>query len=392
MITEVGQVNIGNNEYLNLSQLLEAMSEIEKNKGIPYEVKQSSCMLCLKKVLGDLHLAWILVNEVYSEPGLLCWLCLRREFRSWLESLDYDEDLLNPSTGLSRKTIRKIFFEEVGARLKNTVAHRSVKGYRYNSNSGRFITILTNRAPSLADFEVASLVYIHPSVEKQLKRIQGKLENAGIKPSYIPLVLNLSRYFYSRYHFAVEHGLKLPRLEDDELAVYGAFYTSLYARPEYSLILAELLDLKDFYGFLHKILGFGVFPFERAFTRPSEVLRLGLWGMSRYSVYFNALYWADRILLHFYRSVGEGMKHIVLAAFYRELMLLYRMKKLKFKVYLQPFLEEIEFQNPIARTQLYRCFQELDWVKSLRPFLDEYRDFYGLNIRRDEVEGLILNN
>jgi len=247
------------------------------------------------------------------------------------------------------------------------------------------------------NLEIKSTIVLHEEGEKKLREMYKAIKKVTNNPFKIEKFLFLSECFYSKYTLGRRLGLKLPDLSRSEIVSLGAFYTALWQRPEYATVIADECDLEDFYRVLPRLFGYGIFPFESVFIRPSEILRLSYWGVNRTGIYLETLFWTSRILRKFIIQNGDNMKSLVVSAFFRELLWLQRRNYsngLAFKIYLEHFLDEISLSSPLNRAQIYNCLHELDWVKDYkRPFIEEYREALKLkNLPRDEVEEMILGS
>ena len=374
MITEVGQVNITRSEYLSLTEVLAEMLREEGNSGLPYEPKRGRCGVCAKPVIADLHIAHKFVDGVFTEPALMCFQCLEKQFHEiYSPEQEFADSFFNYFTERRRRQA-KIDVERAELRRKYT----------------------PRKTLDLMNFEINSTIVVLPEEEKKLREMAKILQKSFKNPVKIWEFSSLGRYFYSKYILGKELGLKLPELERIEVVLTGALYTALWRRIEYLPIIAGEYDIKRFYRVLPRLLGYGIFPFESVFIRPSEVLRLSYWGVNRTGIYLEALFWTSRILRKFTVLNGDNMKSLVVSAFFRELLWLQKkkFKSLTFKFYLKSFLDEISLGMPLNRMQIYKCLRELDWLKDYKtPFPDEYRKALGLrDRRRDEVEEEFLQH
>lgn len=369
-------MNITRSEYLSLTEVLAEMLKEEGNRGITYEPRRGKCRVCGKSVIADLHIAHKFDNGVFTEPVLMCFQCLEKQYREIYspERGDLDDSFLSYFTERRRRRA-KMDVERAELRRKHT----------------------PRKTLKLMNFEIGSTIIVLPEEERKLKEMTKILQKVFKNPVKIAEFSSLGRYFYSKYILGKKLGLKLPELERKEVVLIGALYTALWRRPEYAPIIAKENELKRFYRVLPRLLGHGIFPFEFVFIRPSEVLRLSSWGVNRTGIYLKALFWTSRILRKFTILNGDNMKSLVVAAFFRELIWL--LKKhysngLEFKIYLERFLDEISLGAPLNRMQIWKCLRELDLLKDYKtPFPDEYRKAVGLKGRRsDEVEEMFLGS
>ncbi|MEM3546224.1 MAG: hypothetical protein QXU47_06715 [Candidatus Bathyarchaeia archaeon] len=362
-------MNITRREYLSLTEVLAEMLKEEGNSGLPYEPKGGRCGVCAKPVIADLHIAHKFVDGVFTEPVLMCFQCLEKQYREIYspEQAGLDDSFLSYFTE-GRKRQAKMDVERAELKRKYT----------------------PRKTLDLMGFEIGSTIVVLPEEERRLREMAKILQKVFKNPVKIGEFSSLGRYFYSKYIVGRELGLKLPELERTELILTGALYTALWRRPEYTPIIAGEYELKRFYRVLPRLLGYGIFPFESIFIRPSEVLRISYWGVNRTGIYLEALFWTSRILRKFTVLNGDNMKSIVVSAFFRELLWLQKrkFKGLPFKFYLKSFLDEISLGMPLNRMQIWKCLRELDWLKDYKaPFPDEYRKALGLrDRRRDEAE------
>jgi len=349
-----------------VKNVLEEMEKLEGGHGIDYVPKGAPCGLCGRRVYGDLHL----VPLEDSGSTFLCSKCLQAERKKQMEkTLEWEDE----KTELLEKSVKD------QKRVAEDAFLKSYKGiYLEKRKNGRIIHL--RRRP----LEVP--VQLETGCWRFLEKHKRFLKRRGLHPLKIQTILLNIAYFLDRYNRALKYGLKLPQLDVEEQISTSLIYTGVYNSPRTLLTLGGLKNFKRFYKILPELIGYGVFPYERCFLRPSEVMRLALWNFS--TIYIVTLYSTDYLLKRLILQGGEYYhKGIVLAGFYRQLL----KKKLKIKQLNVPTADAfLQAVGGVSRGQFFNVSNQFNLLKGEEPFEEIYMDVWLLkSLRKDEVRKIL---
>jgi len=352
-----------------VKQVLEKMEGLEGRYGVEYSPRQARCSLCGRKVLADLHL----IPLFEGGSAFTCLRCLlaEREKYHMLKLEESGESGSRIEDHISNRLFRQA--QEDFARgklmprrlLTGIKVRRGKPGYRL-----RFKRI------SVSEIEALAPVQIPEQHLKWLRGYDGILKRKGYySPQRIQFLLN-ALYFIDRYRRGRDYGLNLPKLSVEEQVLTGAIYSCIYKRPTILPLLSR--NLEEFYNVLPKLTGYGIFPYEYCFIRPSEVFRLTLWSGGA-SIYIYALFYGNILLKKLLLRGEHGGKGIVIAAFYRGLM---RVGK-RWKQPILPVKSFLEKVGGCSRKQFYNMVKLFDWLKNEPMFDEEYRILLESNDSRE---------
>jgi hypothetical protein len=348
-------------------KILVEMEKYEGRYGVVYEPKKASCGLCGRGVYADLHL--VPLEETGST--FICGKCLQVERKRLAE--EAVKELKDDETELFKESVKD------RKRAAEDVFLKSYKGvYVERLKNGRIFHL--KRRP----LEVP--VHLETGCWRFLEKYKRFFKRRGYYPLQIQIILLHIAYFVDRYSKALKYGLDLPQLDVDKQVLTGLTYTGIYNNPRILLMWEVSKKLKMFYGILPRLIGYGVFPFERCFIRASEVLRLAVGGLS--TIYIETLYDAEQLLKRLIAQGGEyHHKGIVLAAFYRELL----KKKRRLRSLNIPKVNEfVQAVGGVSRRQFFYVSDLFNLLKGEENMENLYREAWRLNsLRRDEVRSLL---